>query len=318
MKVWLLVMQKRPLELLPPTLSLASLLILSWWKWFLHSTTRSEKRHRSIHRQGLWLSHPTAAAGAGLMHGDGSRQEHRALPSAPALCGVSWASQGWEVPAWPTQFCRETQDKVNLARFKRFTLAVDGAEVSWGYPHTLTPPWSGLLLAKGGPHWVLPKTSEQGHCHGKRAADRTCTGMHSTPQQLWAYRAMRMTNVTVWDNSVTTSSWDARALRSSQAQTTSLICNLDIKSRYQLILIMSLVVTPQNSQQLILAFGHSIWLWQSFTEMWNYGLHPGEYTRQEKGHNRVWVSPKDGWEGLQEEITILSVSFWRWKSWKKP
>lgn len=81
----------------------------------------------------------TAPAGARLMHRDGSRQEHRALPPAPALCGVSWASQGWDIPASPAQFCREALDKVNLAVFRGSLLLWMGLKCPELNPHTPAP-----------------------------------------------------------------------------------------------------------------------------------------------------------------------------------
>lgn len=121
------------------------------------------------------------AFSAGLMQRDGSRQEHRALPPAPALGGVSWASQGWEIPASPAQLCREALDKVNLARFKGSFLLWMGLKCP-ELTHTYTSA-SGLLLAKWGPRWVLPKTPEQGHCHGKglqTEPTQGCTALHSS------------------------------------------------------------------------------------------------------------------------------------------
>lgn len=102
------------------------------------------------------------------------------------LCDVSWASQRWKIPASPTELCREALDKVNLARVKGSLWLWTGLkcpELTRTHQHH-PPPQSVLLLANWGPHWVLPKTPEQGHCHGKRAADRTYTEMHSTPWQL--------------------------------------------------------------------------------------------------------------------------------------
>lgn len=59
---------------------------------------------------------PTAPAGVGLKHRDGSRQEHRALCTSPLWCFLGIT--GMRVPASPTQLCREALDKVNLAGFR--------------------------------------------------------------------------------------------------------------------------------------------------------------------------------------------------------
>lgn len=65
----------------------------------------------------------------------------------------------------------------------------------WGWSVLSSPtptPASGLLLAKWGPRWLLPKTPEQGHCHGKglqTEPTQGCTAPHISFKctELWGW-----------------------------------------------------------------------------------------------------------------------------------
>lgn len=190
MKVWLPMMQKRPLELLPPTLSLASLLILSWWKWFLHSTTRSEKRHRSIHRQGLWLSHPTAAAGAGLMHRDGSRQELCPLHQ-PFVVSLGHHRDG--------RFQLDQHSSAEKLRTKWILPGLKGSLLLWMAlkcpevtPTHLHPPDLGFSWLREAHTGSFPKHQSRGTAMGKGLQTEPaqgCTAPHSSFErtELWGW-----------------------------------------------------------------------------------------------------------------------------------
>lgn len=207
-------MEGRPLELLPPFLSFTSLLTLQWWGWFLHATSLAGIREPGcIHRQGLLaFSSPLHLHGAKLVHRDEAKQEHSALPSAPALCDVSWASWRWEMPASPIQFCWEALGKVSLAR-STLTLAVDGG---W---RVLSSPMNGSTLPDLCFSWLTGAHAgsfPKGHSRaGASPWGKGCReNLHRAAQHPTAIlsaiakqrRALRITNVTAYyqHNSVTT------------------------------------------------------------------------------------------------------------------